>query len=85
VVRHDARVRTEAEHRLARNLRRAQRRKATRSALQTRAPRCRAPRACALDWLTWCRRKRNWRFRLLVSIVSMSICAHGEQRVSHDT
>lgn len=28
---------------------------------------------CALLWPTWLRRNRNWRLRLLVSIVSRSI------------
>ena len=30
----------------------------------------------ALLMPTWCLRKRNWRFKLLVSIVSRSIWAH---------
>ena len=35
----------------------------------------------ALLWPTWRLRKRNWRFRLLVSMVSMSICMPGQLNV----
>lgn len=35
----------------------------------------------ALLWLTWCLLKRNCRFRLLVSMVSKSICKHAEKQM----